>query len=682
MSAHAAPAMDPAVDPQRHCREELRWLAGRLGAVLDAWRRSGHGPDGGTGPAIPDDEAAALIAALCQDDPPPVTDAARQARLDERAASTGARLPLLHARRSFALGDGEYALLLLTLAVEVDVRFARVVAFLNDHADRPRPTLGLAQALAQQVGDPLHLDLLARRPLVRDGLLELDGDGPLPTRTSRLGPGMVARCCGHELDSPPWLRGTPPELHALARLILDADQRRVLEGWVANLRARRRVPPLVLVGVPGSGRTTIARAVCGAAGWPLVEIAADDQLAARLGVARRECRWHGAALLVTAVPGDWPLLWTALPDAPCLLAVAPDQRDAVLASASEAPLLITCGNHDSAQRAALWRQLLPPGEILDEVQVIALAERHRLDPGAIARAIGRARARQGLESSRPLSHVSLAAAARDHAQEALGTLAQRLALPYQRSDLVVPATVDRELDLAIAWLRHGGQVFGAWGLGRRVAMGRGLTALFSGPPGTGKTMAAQVLAKELELDCYRVDLAQVVNKYVGETEKNLERLFTLAESSGAVLFFDEADALFGKRSEVRDARDRYANLEVGYLLQRMEAFDGVTILATNRVADLDEAFLRRFQVVAEFPRPGAAERQRIWTSLLATGIPCAPDVDPQSLATAFELSGGEIRNCVTAAAVMAAAANRELSQDLCRAAVKRELAKNGRIFAG
>lgn len=675
--------VDHAIDAQRHLQGELAWLAVHLGAVLDTWRKRGHEP--GADPAMPLDEAAALVEELSGDGawPAPSSDPlVHRARPDGHAAGVDVRLPLSHARRAFSLHQAEYAALLLTLAVEIDARFARLVAFLNDHLDRPRPTLGLAQALARQIGETLPLVGLVHRPWVRDGLIDIDGDGPLPTRTLRLDHGMVARCAGQEPETPPWLKGTPPDLHALSRLVLNEDQRRILAGWVAHLRAHRRVPPVVLVGAPGSGRATIAQAVCGAAGWPLVAIAADDQPAPRLTVARRECRWHGAALLVTGIQGEWPTLWTSLPDTPCLLSVLPDQRDAAMTSAGEAPLLITCGGHDSVQRAAVWRHLLPPGETLEDTQITALAERHRLDPGAIARAIGRARARQGLESSRPLSPAVLAAAARDHAQEALGTLAQRLAQPYQRSDLVVPATVDRELDLAIAWLRHGGRVFGAWGLGRRVAMGRGLTALFSGPPGTGKTMAAQVLARELELDCYRVDLAQVVNKYVGETEKNLERLFTLAESSGAVLFFDEADALFGKRSEVRDARDRYANLEVGYLLQRMEAFDGVTILATNRVTDLDEAFLRRFQVVAEFPRPGVAERQRIWASLLATGIPCAPDVDAQTLAMAFELSGGEIKNCVTAAAVMAAAAAHDLTQDLCRAAVKRELAKNGRIFTG
>ena len=211
-------------------------------------------------------------------------------------------------------------------------------------------------------------------------------------------------------------------------------------------------------------------------------------------------------------------------------------------------------------------------------------------------------------------------------------------------------------------------------------MGRGLTMLLSGLPGTGKTMAAQVLARELALDLYRVDLSQTVNKYIGQTSKNIACLFDEAKASGAVLFFDEADALFGKRSEVKDAHDRYANQEVGYLLQKMEEYEGVAILASNRASDMDEAFTRRFQFMIDFPMPDEAHRLKIWEGMFPAAAERDTDLDLPHLAREFELSGGEIKNVALAAAYMAASASRPISDADIRRAVRREFGKNGRVL--
>jgi SpoVK/Ycf46/Vps4 family AAA+-type ATPase len=199
------------------------------------------------------------------------------------------------------------------------------------------------------------------------------------------------------------------------------------------------------------------------------------------------------------------------------------------------------------------------------------------------------------------------------------------------------------------------RVLGDWRLRRAGGRGEGVTALFAGEPGTGKTMAAEVIAADLGLDLYVIDLSSVVDKYIGETEKNLERVFAGAEGVNGVLFFDEADALFGKRSEVSDAHDRYANLEIAYLLQRMERFDGMAVLATNLRSNLDEAFARRLSLVVEFARPDAAERRRLWRQSLAE-VPLAADVDLDFCANAFDLAGGDIRNIAVTAAYHAAGA--------------------------
>src|SRR4030095_12722278 len=193
-----------------------------------------------------------------------------------------------------------------------------------------------------------------------------------------------------------------------------------------------------------------------------------------------------------------------------------------------------------------------------------------------------------------------------------------------------------------------------WGYGRKHARKTGITALFAGPPGTGKTMAAEIVAGSLGLDRYRIDLSAVVSKYVGETEKNLERIFRAADQGDAVLLFDEADALFGKRSEVRDAHDGYANVEVAYLLQRLESYAGLAVLTTNLRGNIDEAFIRRLDCVIEFPLPEEAERLRIWPLALPTEAPLDASVDLQFLARKFKLAGGHIRNIALTAGFLAA----------------------------
>jgi SpoVK/Ycf46/Vps4 family AAA+-type ATPase len=224
-------------------------------------------------------------------------------------------------------------------------------------------------------------------------------------------------------------------------------------------------------------------------------------------------------------------------------------------------------------------------------------------------------------------------------------------------------------------------VYGQWGFERKLSLGKGLNVLFSGPPGTGKTMAAEVMANELQLDLYKIDLSQVVSKYIGETEKNLDRIFNAAQSANAILFFDEADALFGKRSEVKDAHDRYANIEVGYLLQKMEEYEGVAILATNLRQSMDEAFLRRLQIIVEFPFPDEAERQRIWAVIFPEEAPLGEDVEFEVLAKAIKLAGGNIKNIGLSAAFYAAGEGKIIQMRHLIEAARREYQKLGRTWS-
>jgi hypothetical protein len=321
-----------------------------------------------------------------------------------------------------------------------------------------------------------------------------------------------------------------------------------------------------------------------------------------------------------------------------------------------------------AEQSAVWAAELAggPGPAPPELAVL------RLGPRQVRRAV--AAARQAGE----LDGAGLLAAARGQNATGLERLARRIAPAVGWDDLVLPARTLTALRHVTGRAAHRGRVLDDWGLRRGGGRGEAVTALFVGESGTGKTMAAEVVAGALGVDLYVIDLSTVVDKYIGETEKNLERIFVGAEGLNAVLFFDEADALFGKRSEVSDARDRYANVEVAYLLQRIESFDGVAILATNLAANLDDAFRRRLSVIAEFARPDETARLALWQRMLR-GVPLADDVDLAFCAKAFTLAGGDIRNAAVTAAYLGAANGQVVDMRELVTAVGLEYRKLGRL---
>ena len=404
-----------------------------------------------------------------------------------------------------------------------------------------------------------------------------------------------------------------------------------------------------------------------------------------LRTARREARWYQAALLLEAQNNktDWLTIWNAVAGTQCplLVSLPPDATEEAAHAAPFDTTLITLEEPAPSLRRQLWQKMSPQGLELETDVVGTLASSFRFNPGRIAQVFRRAQSELRLHTpgERRLTEKTLHAAARAVGRTYMGELARRLPCPYQPHDLVVPQRVQAELDLALAWVRQQVKVLGEWGFEHRVPFGYGLSALFSGPSGTGKTMAAQVLSKQLELDLYRIDLSRVVSKYIGETEKNLGQLFDESHRSGAILFFDEADALFGKRSEVKDAHDRYANVEIGYLLQRMEEHDGMVILATNRKQDMDEAFTRRFDIMVSFPMPDEAQRLRIWQNMFPGEAARDDELDFKNLARKFEFSGGEIRNVVLAAAYLAADEGEPIGLVHLKRALARELRKSGRV---
>jgi SpoVK/Ycf46/Vps4 family AAA+-type ATPase len=335
---------------------------------------------------------------------------------------------------------------------------------------------------------------------------------------------------------------------------------------------------------------------------------------------------------------------------------------------------------DYKTRLRLWKEALLRHAIpARETDLAELAGRFALSPGEIEEAAGLAAARNTLcaDSETPTEGAALFRAARESSSQSLGRLAVKLEPVHDWSDLVLPAGTLRRTREAAAAIRNYSIVFEQWDFRRRITSGRGLKILFSGSSGTGKTMTAGIIARELGLDIYRIDLSGIVSKYIGETEKNLDRIFHAAESGNAILFFDEADALFGKRSEVKDAHDRYANIEISYLLQKIEEYPGVVILASNLSQNIDSAFARRMHYVIEFPMPDPALRERLWRGMFPARAPLGEDVDFRFLAGQFPLTGGEIRNVSLEAAFLAAQDGRVIRMQHLVQAMARQVLKQG-----
>ena len=332
---------------------------------------------------------------------------------------------------------------------------------------------------------------------------------------------------------------------------------------------------------------------------------------------------------------------------------------------------------DADAQRQLWRQALananPPldGFIDDVVQQFDFG------PDAIAQAVAMAKGRARLQATGgddvDLTSEDLWQACREHAGRRMEELAQHVVSPHTWDDIVLPKDVFSQLEEIASQVAYRARVYEDWGFGARLGRGRGIGALFSGSSGTGKTMAAEVLANYLKLDLYRIDLASVVSKYIGETEKNLKKVFDAAEQSGAILFFDEADALFGKRTEVKDSHDRYANIEVNYLLQRMEDYRGLAILATNRKSALDRAFLRRLRFLVDFPFPDAESRRNIWKKVFPP-LADVGDLDYDVLSR-LEIPGGNIKNIALNAAFLAASEGSAIEMNHVMHAVRREYTK-------
>lgn len=331
---------------------------------------------------------------------------------------------------------------------------------------------------------------------------------------------------------------------------------------------------------------------------------------------------------------------------------------------------------DESSRLELWRAFTDGTALADDISAEEMAAKFHFTAGQIKAAANRASDLMKMSGADAVSAELLHECCYSQVVAGLSTLATPIKPAYCWDDLVLPPQEVQILKEACAHVRYRHQVYGDWGFGRRAAYGRGLSVLFSGPPGTGKTMAAQVITRQLHMRMYKIQISQVVSKYIGETEKNLRQVFTEARNANCILFFDEMDALFGKRSEVKDSHDRNANIETAYLLQQLEEYDGVVLMATNLMQNIDEAFMRRINFVVTFPFPDVPTRRRLWEKMLDTDAPVEENIDLDFLSENFKIAGGSIKNCAVHAAFLAAAENKPISMRHIVRSLVIELRKN------
>jgi hypothetical protein len=630
----------------------------------------------------------------------------------ERTQQAGVVLPLPRLGQLFSLSPWELQAIVICLAPELRRRYDRLYAYLQDDITRKRPSADLVLDLLcdSEIERWQAQRLLAEgSTLIRTGLLETLDDPYSPSGSTGL---------ARFLRLDPRIRGfvlgdnrVDPRLGVCARMepvpgpatepYLDPAVIRAVAALITshlNPGKNQRRPLVVrLSGPAGSGQRELAVRACsqlpvpvlsadvaGLAGAPAA--AELVRLAFRDGLLLQSAVYLGHTELVAGPDGRElrTALDSAIADFGWLAFLGGDPAEMAETGLGGALVAsVELPTPGVLVRKAAWQEQLARRDLGSPDWAEPLAARFQLTPRRIQAAADMADADRMMSPDRAaLTLEDLMAACRRLSRHRLGELAVKIEQVRGWDDLVLPDAPRSQLLELCDQIRFQHQVHDTWGFCRAFGQGSGVTALFSGPPGTGKTMAAEVIAGDVGLDLYAVDLSTVVSKYIGETEKNLARIFREAQASNAILLFDEADALFGKRTQVTDSHDRYANIETSYLLQRLDAYTGTVILATNMRQNLDDAFTRRLRFLIDFTFPDEVHRLRIWRALVPPQAPLSPDVDFAELAREFPLAGGNIKNVVLSAAFLAAADGGTIGLRHLLHSTRREFDKVGKVWTG
>jgi SpoVK/Ycf46/Vps4 family AAA+-type ATPase len=628
----------------------------------------------------------------------------------EKSLRRGVELRLPRIQQLFGLTQFEIDVLLVCLAVEVDLRYERLYAYLHDDVTKKRPSVDLVLSL---LAPSVEAKLEARRyfaaqaPLLQYRLLELVEEPSQPH------PPLLAKYLKVDERIAQYVLGADAvDERIQPYTVLQDGQRAHLKPLLADEEVTYRLSQFVrhstttargviyLRGPYGVGRQSTAEAVCGEQGIRLLlvdleRLTSDGEAsyARALSLIQREAKLQQAAvywqgfdtLLDEQNKGLLRIFIHHLEDRPTLTFLAGERLWEPADALRGTPFVcVTLRMPAFSERSRIWSAALNGRSAVDPAfDISALAAKFKFTGGQIQDAAATAEnlARWRHAATAPMTMTDLYEACRLHSNQKLATLARKITPKYAWDDIVLPADRLEQLREICNHVKYRERVYGQWGFDHKLSLGKGLSILFAGPSGTGKTMAADIIAGALALDLYKIDLSVVVSKYIGETEKNLSRIFTEAETSNSILFFDEADALFGKRSEVKDAHDRYANIEIGYLLQRMEEYEGVVILATNFRKNMDEAFVRRLHFTVEFPFPNEEDRHRIWEGVWPNDTPREPGLDLAFLARQFQITGGSIRNIALAAAFLAADDKGVVGMPHLLRAIQREYQKMGKVVS-
>ena len=712
--------MSPYTTNLEHLHAELYRLDLLIEKAVQQFRasRQQNTPVEFQGLYIPDEEIDHSISE--KDKPPKQTQTEPQTKIIElhqeiqqRVAATQAtgvilRLPYL--QNVFDLSLFETDLLLLALAPEIDLRYQRLYAYLQDDVTRKRPSVELALRL---FCSSLTEQINARAAFIQDSSLlkhhllllhedPIDRPSPLLSHSLKLDDRITEFLLGSDRPDSSLLQPIPlvqiiePQ-QELQNLELPETIQRSLQQ-ISTLETDNRSWFCLLWGTAGTGKKACAEAIARAKRRSLLVLDLSAMLQADLAfqnlftLAFREGwlyrsvvylkGWHELLADEQKYRSAIRFIEQAIAQFPGLVFAGsesswyPDADTVYRFVQIELPL------PDARMRQTLWQTYLSQSQqVSPEIQLDYLASAFRFSGGQIQQAIGHAQNHvqlsQGVDYT--LTIADLLTGCRMASSQHLVSFARKITPQRVWQDLVLPQDTLAQLQELCQQVRHRTQVYADWGFDQRFSLGKGAIALFTGDSGTGKTLSAEILAKELGLDLYQVDLSLVVSKYIGETEKNLSRVFSEAQASNAILFFDEADALFGKRSEIKDAHDRYANIEINYLLQRVEKYEGVIILASNLSKNIDPAFVRRLHFSIEFPFPNEAYRLQIWRNIFPTQVPLASDVDFDFLARKFKIAGGSIKNITLAAAFRAAEDCDTIRMEHLIQAIKREYQKLGRV---
>ncbi|HEX3092828.1 MAG TPA: AAA family ATPase [Candidatus Angelobacter sp.] len=622
----------------------------------------------------------------------------------QRSFNAGVPLRLETLASRFHLSPVEADTVLLCLAAELDLRYEKLYAYLQDDVTRKRPSVDLVlNLLSTAFSDKLE----GRRyfhpsaPLLKHQLISFADDTtnaktPLLNRFLKLDERIVDYLLGEDaLDSR--LAGFVSLLKPSMRsedMILPTGLIDRLKPLVEEHRNPGRSLNLYFHGPYGVGKRSTAGVLCAHLGWKLLVVdstrivSSGPEFAALVNLIMREATLQQAAVYwqnfgVHVVEDQRDVMALLLHELQAYQNVTFFGGEA-LWEPSDFPLLppfirISFPRPSYSERLLLWDRALA-GKASSGIDTAKLANKFRFSGGQIrdaaATAQNLAQRRGPIDTAVEMS--DLLEACRLQSNRKLAALATQIVSHHRWSDIVLPPDRMSQLREICNAMEYRSLVYDQWGFDGKLSLGKGLSLLFTGPSGTGKTMGAEILAGELGLDLYKIDLSTVVSKYIGETEKNLARIFTEAATSNAILFFDEADALFGKRSEVRDSHDRYANVEINYLLQRMEEYEGTVILATNLRKNMDEAFVRRIQFTIEFPFPNAEQRLAIWQRIFPRQMPRA-DLDLEFMARRFEIAGGSIRNIALSAAFLGATDGGCVTMQHLIHATRQEFQKMGKV---